>query len=510
MNYPNGYNLGNRSENPYGMGGGAPSYPGGQPMHNPVLNGGFNTAVRNSEYDGFPPHDSPPGSPRSHLSPSGMSHPCPPFQHQQDYGMYSHGPPHGSPPGSPPGSSHGPPYAGPLNGHQMQYPLPPASSQYGMMHDTTIPSYHHQAIGSLHPPVAPPSHYHQVPSPSITHVPYHPQPPTNYTQPLNPPAPVFVDSASPGIRSTFRSNGNKRALLIGINYSGQNKLNGCVNDVVNMHYLLSTKFGFKPADFTVMTDEQNQISCGRHLHPTRANILKAMRELVANVSAGDSLFLQFSGHGGQIPDSSNDEHDGFDEVIFPVDYETEGPIIDDESYDILVRNLPAGVRLTVLFDCCHSGTGLDLPYNYDVKHPGSGISMTPAGANNSMPNSASAVLQAQGPFAVVVYALTHGSANKKKPSNCRPPNPSAGETLLFSGCADSETAADVSGADIVATGAMTYAFIEAIERSIGDWHQCTYQKLLNAMRQKLKESNKKQIPQFSCSHHMDLSSSFII
>lgn len=38
-----------------------------------------------------------------------------------------------------------------------------------------------------------------------------------------------------------------------------------------------------------------------------------------------------SGHGGQVKDRNGDEKDGYDEVIFPLDYQRAGYIVDDVS-----------------------------------------------------------------------------------------------------------------------------------------------------------------------------------
>ena len=53
-------------------------------------------------------------------------------------------------------------------------------------------------------------------------------------------------------------------------------------------------------------------------------------------------------------------------MIYPLDYRSAGHIVDDDMHAVLVRPLPAGVRLTAIFDSCHSGTALDLPYVYST------------------------------------------------------------------------------------------------------------------------------------------------
>lgn len=73
------------------------------------------------------------------------------------------------------------------------------------------------------------------------------------------------------------------------------------------------------------------------------------------------------GHGGQTKDLDGDEEDGYDEVIYPVDFRQVGHITDDEMHRILVKPLQPGTRLTAIFDSCHSGTALDLPYIYSTQ-----------------------------------------------------------------------------------------------------------------------------------------------
>lgn len=96
--------------------------------------------------------------------------------------------------------------------------------------------------------------------------------------------------------------------------------------------------------------------------PTKRNIRDAMRWLVYGCQPGDSLLFYYSGHGSQIRELSRNEKDGCDETLCPVDFETEGKILDDEINETIVRPLPAGAVLHAIVDTCSSGTLLDLSH----------------------------------------------------------------------------------------------------------------------------------------------------
>lgn len=155
--------------------------------------------------------------------------------------------------------------------------------------------------------------------------------------------------------------GTKRALLIGINYTGmQGELSGCHNDVGNIKKYLIDNCGFNESEMLILMDD------GEHHAPTRRNIIGGFQKLIEYAKAGDVVFVHYSGHGGFVRDTSGDEDDGYDETLIPLDFKEKGMIVDDDILDILVKPMPAGVTCTVLMDCCHSGTVLDLPYRFSA------------------------------------------------------------------------------------------------------------------------------------------------
>ena len=84
---------------------------------------------------------------------------------------------------------------------------------------------------------------------------------------------------------------------------------------------------------------------------TSRALFNALDDAAAALAPGDFLFLTYSGHGGQVPDSNGDEEDGLDETWVLYDRQ----VIDDELYGAWAKFQP-GVRIFVLSDSCHSGT----------------------------------------------------------------------------------------------------------------------------------------------------------
>jgi len=153
--------------------------------------------------------------------------------------------------------------------------------------------------------------------------------------------------------------GTKRAVMIGINYVGQNgELAGCHNDVLNMKEYLMDVHAFEEENMTILLDDNE------HAEPSRENIMNAYAQIVADSQEGDVVYLHYSGHGGKLRDDGMDEEDGYDETLIPLDYAVEGQIRDDDLLKSLVIPMARGVFVTSIMDCCHSGTVLDLPFNF--------------------------------------------------------------------------------------------------------------------------------------------------
>lgn len=245
-----------------------------------------------------------------------------------------------------------------------------------------------------------------------------------------------------------------KALIIGINYlNTASELYGCINDANHLQTYFINKYNFSTNNLCLLTD--NTI-----VKPTKQNILKKYKDLLINAKAGEKLFFTYSGHGAFRTDLNNDEADGKDELLITIDKQS---ISDDELKTIIDENLPEGVTLFVLFDCCHSGTLMDLKYNY-------------LSGNEDL---------------VINEKINETKSN----------------VFLISGCFDSQTSADAY-IDNKFQGALTWCFLKTInENNINN--TLTWKDLLTNMRTLLKPKYT-QIPQLSSGKLIDINSPLIL
>lgn len=150
------------------------------------------------------------------------------------------------------------------------------------------------------------------------------------------------------------------ALLIGINtYKAPfiPTLRGCRNDVELLASVLRNRFGVADDQLRVLVDEQ----------ATHAAIKQAIREHLIGTAqqaqaAGQPIpafLFHFSGHGSMARDASGAKATGLDETMVPHD-SRQSDILDIKDWElgVLIDELAQYTHnITVVLDCCHSGSG---------------------------------------------------------------------------------------------------------------------------------------------------------
>ncbi|KAF2654981.1 peptidase C14 [Lophiostoma macrostomum CBS 122681] len=302
----------------------------------------------------------------------------------------------------------------------------------------------------------------------------------------------------------------KKSLLIGINYLGtQHQLNGCHQDIDSIADFLSYRGYTNDHRSRVILSDIPGVPFNSPYYPTGHNILAAMDWLVCEPNC--TLFLHYSGHGGQI-----DSQDGVEDSLVPYDFEQNGQIGSRMLHEHLVTRLAPGCTLFIVLDCCHSGSAVELPFVYRSDSDGqislmdnlkAGVQLYSEAENlieggfsyNKMGEARHLLAGATSFFQGIKhmgeqqeeglqggeFAGQYGSENKV--------------VTMFSGCRDDQTSADarIQGRS---TGAMTWAFLETMKRS----PRPSYVQTLQMTRQFLDGSHYTQIPQLSCGVEMDL------
>jgi len=256
----------------------------------------------------------------------------------------------------------------------------------------------------------------------------------------------------------------RRALLIGINrylIPGAD-LRGCVNDVKNIRGALLSFFAFRSSDIKALTDRG----------ATKKAMQSAIQALVASGKKGDVLYLHYSGHGSNVPDKNGDEADHRDEILCPTDLDWKDPLTDD-WLRMTFNKLKAGVNLTVVMDCCHSGTNTRAILPPD----------TPV-IPRYLPN----------PWDLMAEESRRTLRGAFRSRGARQRNDiveaDIGETLI-AGCRATQTSADAYIGRAY-NGALTYSLVAALRAARG---RLTNRELHAATLQRLKQGDFDQVPQ---------------
>ena len=256
----------------------------------------------------------------------------------------------------------------------------------------------------------------------------------------------------------------KRALLIAIDkytppagtkISGSARsmfrdLDGCINDARSIHSIITSRFEFPVKNVDTLYNEA----------ATRDGIVDKLNSFLESCKPNDVAFLYYAGHGSQVPNSLTvHEGDKKDESMVPSDTWKPGvkDIRDKELAALYNKFIDKGVKLTVIMDCCHSGS----------------LSRGPGDP---------------GQFRFIAEA----NYDAKDPSQPTPPEDRPeGSFLIMSAAQDNEYAQEQRDENNMPHGAFTLAFMRALNQQSVD---ASVLNLFTSIRAILKSNGRKQEP----------------
>ncbi len=150
---------------------------------------------------------------------------------------------------------------------------------------------------------------------------------------------------------------NRWAVIVGIDkypsFSPEGQLEGCVRDAQEMSRVLRERFGFPGKRMKVLLNDEAR----------RDSIMGALEDLERWVKEDDVVVVHYSGHGSQrrLPAEDRSEPDGMEEVLVPYDTGHADPFPNRDISGSWIHGWLARVTkitpyVTLILDCCHSGT----------------------------------------------------------------------------------------------------------------------------------------------------------
>ncbi len=157
-------------------------------------------------------------------------------------------------------------------------------------------------------------------------------------------------------------------MLIGIDAYKIYPLRGCVSDALAMENYLINDLGVPKERIRCLFGSTEHRTLENSSVPSRENIIESLVSLVHNpeIERGDNIIIYFSGHGSSYSLSDLDPNAGMGtiEALCPMDREDVGvsgvpvPDISDREINCILKEISRGKgnHITVILDCCHSGS----------------------------------------------------------------------------------------------------------------------------------------------------------
>ncbi len=278
---------------------------------------------------------------------------------------------------------------------------------------------------------------------------------------------------------------NIYALLVGIdNYAAPvSPLQGCVNDVMAIEEYLQSRVkaeGWK-LNLNILQDQQ----------ATRQGIIDGFREHLCQADSDDVALFYYSGHGSreQAPKEFWDlEPDKLNETLVCYDSRSQGgwDLADKELAKLIAEVAQKNPHITLILDCCHSGSGTRDPFQETAVREFS-------------------TDQRQRPLESFIFSreeIENLIASDKQTSGWNLPR---GKHILFASCQNSQTAKEYR-ADGEHRGAFCYFLTETLKKAKGN---LTYRDLFKQTNASVRSKISNQSPQLEAIDTSDLDQLFL-
>ena len=278
---------------------------------------------------------------------------------------------------------------------------------------------------------------------------------------------------------------NIYALLVGIdNYPAPvSPLKGCINDVIAIEEYLRSRVKTEGWNLHLKTLKDEQA--------TRQAIIDNFRQHLCQANSNDVALFYYSGHGSREPAPPEFWHlqpNRLNETL--VCYESRLPggwdLADKELAKLISEVAQKNPHMTLIFDCCHSGSGTRDPFQETAVREY-------ATDERSRPLDS---------FIFSPEEIQHLISSDKQTSGWNLPR---GQHILFASCQDSETAKEYR-ADGEHRGAFCYFLTQTLQQTQGN---LTYRDLFKRTNALVRSKIKQQSPQLEAIDTRDLEQLFL-